>query len=271
MTGTTTASGTGGFIWYELLTTDPDGAAAFYGPVTGWRVVSGGPAAPGGAEYRHIVRGDGGSAGGVFRLTDEMCAAGTRPCWLGYIHVADVDRAVAAIVADGGKVLMPKATIQPGSFALVADPQGVPFYVMTPAPPPGQPDAKSDVFDPEKPQHVRWNELSAPDPVPAVDFYRRHFGWDQQGEMDMGALGAYRFLQHGGVAIGAVMPMMPGQPMPLWTFYIGVDDIDRAHAAVVANGGMVIAGPDEIPGGEYSLCAVDPQGAAFGLVGPRKG
>jgi hypothetical protein len=26
----------------------------------------------------------------------------------------------------------------------------------------------------------------------------------------------------------------------------------------------------EIPGGEYSLNGMDPQGAAFGIVGPRK-
>jgi hypothetical protein len=27
----------------------------------------------------------------------------------------------------------------------------------------------------------------------------------------------------------------------------------------------------EIPGGEFSLDGIDPQGAPFGLVGPRKG
>jgi predicted enzyme related to lactoylglutathione lyase len=26
----------GDFIWYELMTSDPDGAAAFYGPLLGW-------------------------------------------------------------------------------------------------------------------------------------------------------------------------------------------------------------------------------------------
>lgn len=264
------AGKTGGFIWYELMTSDPDGAAAFYGPVVGWRIVSGGPPAPDGVEYRHIVRGDGGSAGGVFRLTEAMCAAGTRPCWLGYVHVADVDRAVAAIVADGGQVLMPKATIPVGSFALVTDPQGVPFYVMTPVPPPGAPDAQSDVFDPERPQHVRWNELSSTDPEAATAFYRRHFGWEQEGMLDMGPYGQYRFIQHHGITIGAIMPKMPQMPAPFWTYYIGVDDIDRALAAVEAGGGTVLQAPMEIPGGEFSLTALDPQGAPFGLVGPRR-
>ena len=32
------ANPAGSFIWYELMTPDPDGAAAFYGPVIGWKI-----------------------------------------------------------------------------------------------------------------------------------------------------------------------------------------------------------------------------------------
>lgn len=260
----------GNFIWYELMTTDPDAAAAFYGQVVGWQVTGQGPQ-PEGIAYRHIVRDDGGSAGGMLALTPEMQAGGARPCWLGYIQVADVDAAVAAIVADGGTVLMPKMTIEVGGFALVTDPEGVPFYVMDPVPLPGAENAVSDLFSPTEAQHVRWNELMATDPDAALAFYQRHFGWAQEGAMDMGAFGTYRFLQCKGVGIGALMPKMPEAPAPCWTYYVGVDDIDRAVAAIAAGGGTVIHGPQEIPGGEFSLNAIDPQGAAFGLVGPRKG
>lgn len=72
------------------------------------------PGAP--VDYRHIVRADGGHNGGMLVLTDQMVANGARPCWLGYLHVADVDAAVSAIVADGGKVLMPKMTIPEGRW-----------------------------------------------------------------------------------------------------------------------------------------------------------
>ena len=88
--------------------------------------------------------------------------------------------------------------------------------------------------------------------------------------MPMGELGDYRFIQRGEVGLGAVMPLMEGYPVPVWSFYIGVDDIDRAHAAVTANGGTVTSEPMEIPGGEYAMNGIDPQGAPFGLVGPRK-
>ena len=88
--------------------------------------------------------------------------------------------------------------------------------------------------------------------------------------MPMGELGDYRFIQHSGEAIGAIMGLMPGMPMSVWSYYIGVDDIDRAVAAVRTNGGQVVVEPMEIPGGEFSCNGVDPQGAMFGLVGPRK-
>jgi predicted enzyme related to lactoylglutathione lyase len=66
------------------------------------------------------------------------------------------------------------------------------------------------------------------------------------------------------------MRLMPEMPASAWTYYIGVDDIDRAAAATTAGGGRILQGPMEIPGGEFSLNAIDPQGASFGLVGPRK-
>ena len=259
----------GDFIWYELLTPDVAGAKRFYDAVVGWSVDPN-PVAPG-VDYHMILRSDGAAAAGVFPLKEEMRAHGARPAWLGYLHVPDVDREVAAIQADGGKLLMaPWDQPGVGRLALVTDPDGAPFYLMDPIPPEGQPDATSDAFSTDLPQHVRWNELSAADQDRAVDFYTRHFDWRQEGDMDMGPMGKYRFLHHGDTMIGAVMPKAPQQPVAAWTFYIGVDDIDRAASAVTAGGGQIIMGPMEIPGGEYSLDGLDPQGAHFGLVGPRK-
>jgi predicted enzyme related to lactoylglutathione lyase len=73
------------------------------------------------------------------------------------------------------------------------------------------------------------------------------------------------------VNIGAIMARMPEMPVSLWTYYIGVDDIDRAASAINERGGKIFNGPMEIPGGEFALNGIDPQGASFGLVGPRKG
>ncbi len=259
----------GSFIWYELMTPDPAAAKAFYDAVVGWRIDAD-QVAPA-VDYRMIKRADGGNAGGVLRLTAEMQAHGARPMWLGYLSSPDVDAAMAAIEAAGGKAIMPPWDAPGvGRLAMFADPQGAVTYLMDPLPPEGQPEASSDVFSVDRPHHVRWNELSTEDPDAAIAFYTGQFGWGQEGEMDMGDYGAYRFLQHGGVAIGAVMGRMPGSPANAWTYYIGVEDIDRAAAAVTNGGGKVLQEPTEIPGGEYSLMAIDPQGAPFALVGPRK-
>ena len=262
------ANAPGSFIWYELMTPDPAAAKTFYEAVVGWSM----EAQPSESiDYRMITRADGGNAGGVLRLTPDMQSHGARPCWLGYIHVPDVDAAVDAIARDGGSSLLAPTDIpEVGRIAMVTDPNGAAFYLMSPAPPAGRPDATSDVFSVAQPQHIRWNELSTSNPADAVDFYTRHFGWVQDGAMDMGPMGKYQFVYHGGAMIGAIMPRMPQMPVSQWTFYIGVDDIDRAAAALAGGGGQVLHGPHQIPGGEYSLNAVDPQGASFGLVGPRK-
>ena len=263
------ANPAGSFIWYELMTPDPAGSKRFYDAVVaGWTI----EAQPSGdMDYRMITRSDGGNSGGVLRLTEEMQEHGARPCWLGYLGVPDVDAAVARVEEDGGRTLMPGHDIRGvGRIAMVTDPDGAPFYLMTPTAPAGRPDAESDVFSVDRPQHVRWNELQASDQDRSVAFYTRHFGWRQEGDMDMGDFGSYRFLYQGETMIGAIMPRMPQVPQAAWTFYIGVGDIDQAADAARAGGGTILHGPSEIPGGEYSLTAVDPQGAVFGLVGPRK-
>ena len=258
----------GDFIWYELMTPDPAAAKTFYDAVVGWNIDAQSNFPNG---YRMIGRSDGKSAGGILPLTDEMQQHGARPTWLGYLYVDDVDGSVADIEKAGGKTFMAPFDIPNiGRVAMVADPAGAPFYIMKPIPPAGQPEAQSDVFSTDQPQHVRWNELSTTDPDGAVDFYRSRFGWGQEGDMDMGEMGKYRFIQNGPTTIGAIMRKPPQLPVSSWTYYVGVEDIDRAAQAIKSGGGQVINGPMEIPGGEFALNAIDPQGAPFGLVGPRK-
>ena len=257
-----------GYIWYELMTTDADTAKAFYDAVVGWNIGEPSPEFQG---YRMIGRRDGGFAGGVLPINADMQQHGARPGWLGYIHVENVDRSVTAIEQEGGKTWMAATDIpNVGRIALVTDPQDAPFYIMKPIPPANDPNAQSDVFSVDQPQHVRWNELSTTDPERAIDFYRRHFGWRQEGDMDMGEMGKYRFIQSGSTTIGAVMRKPPHLPVSAWSYYIGVDDIDRAVEAVTAGGGTIMHGPIEIPGGEFAVNGIDPQGAPFALVGPRK-
>ncbi len=260
----------GDFIWYELLTTDADAAGEFYGKVVGWTST---PSGQPGMDYRFFSSGDGSDmadgVGGYMAITPEMAEHGSRPCWLGYIAVDDVDASVAAIVAAGGTVLMPAMDLDGvGRIAMVADPQGAPFYVMK-----GAADETSHSFAATEPKvgHAAWNELATSDPAAAKAFYGALFGWEQDGELDMGPIGKYEFWWASGkrFMLGAVMPKMPEMPVSAWSVYFRVADIDAARDAVAAAGGTILTEPMEIPGGDYSLNATDPFGAPFGLVGAR--
>jgi predicted enzyme related to lactoylglutathione lyase len=266
----------GDFIWYELMTTDADAAGAFYQAILPWKVGNQ-------PEYREINATEGG-VGGILPLTKEMTEHGARPAWVGYVLVDDVDKTVASVEQGGGQVHMPARDMPGiGRFAMVADPQGAPFYVMRPTPPADDLDKASNAFSYDQPRdgHCAWNELATCDPADALHFYGQRFGWVKDGEMDMGPMGKYEFLRHAGRApdgspsghgmLGAVMPKPPHVPVSGWNFYFRVPDIDVAAAAATANGGRVLHGPIEIPGGDYSMNGLDPQGAAFALVGKRNG
>jgi hypothetical protein len=250
----------GSFIWYELLTGDPDAAAAFYGDVVGWTAAS---ADQPGVDYR-IFSAEGSPVAGHMKLPDGAAGMGMRPGWLGYIGVDEVDSAVAAIAAEGGRVHMPAMDMEGvGRMALVADPQGVPFYVMR-----GESGEASTSFAPMKPGHCNWNELSTPDQDGALAFYAGQFGWEKGEVMPMGEMGGYQFIHHGGGRIGAIMTNPPGRPAG-WNFAFGVPSADAAAERIPAAGGTVHQGPIEVPGGDWVVMASDPQGAAFMVVGPR--
>lgn len=259
----------GEFIWYELLTGNSEAALAFYSAILGWQASDSGQP---GMDYRilHARDEDTGEVrdvGGLMQLTEEMRQDGAKPLWLGYIGVDDVDQSVANTVAAGGEVRMPPVNIPDvGRIAMVTDPQGAPFYLMR-----GIGSESSLAFASDKPRvgHCAWNELVTPDPEAAKTFYFTEFGWTKDGEMDMGAMGAYEFIRHNGV-IGALMPKPEGMLVPMWHYYFRCADIDDACNAITGNGGRILHGPDEVPGGDFVVKGIDPQGALFGLVGSRK-
>jgi len=252
----------GDWIWYELMTPDADAAAAFYGPILGWTAHK---PDMGGMDYRIAQAADGDMIAGILPLTDEMKAGGAQPCWLGYIAVTDVDASAAAIAKAGGTVCIPPTDIpQVGRFAMLFDPQGAPFYIMTPA----SKDQTSRAFADDVPSagHCAWNELSTSDQKAAETFYMGQFGWVQDGSMDMGPMGTYDFMRHGAL-IGAITPKPPEMPVSAWTFYFRVPDIMAAKAQVTASGGTVLLEPVQVPGDDWIIIGRDPQGAHFALVG----
>lgn len=253
----------GDFVWYELMVPDADAAARFYSSILGWNCkLSENSGAEG---YREWWMGDA-PIGGLLPLSAEMIAGGAHPGWLGYVHVDNVDMQLEKLKAGGATICMgPQDIPGVGRFVMILDPQGVPLYVMT-----DTSGETSTAFAKYAPQvgHCAWNELATSDPAAAWKFYGDQFGWTKDGELDMGPMGKYEFIKSD-VGIGAIMPKMPEMQVSAWTYYFRVPDIDVAATAVKTGGGVLHMEPMEIPGGEFSLSAADPQGAVFGLVGPR--
>jgi len=254
---------TGKFVWYELMTTDTAAAAAFYQSVVGWEAKDSGM--PGGG-YTIFNAGTQG-VGGMMAIPDEACAMGVPPSWSGYIWVDDVDAYVGKVCAAGGKSLRPAEDIPGvGRFAVVADPYGAAFMLFKDS---GMTSAGAEPV-PGTPGHIGWHELHAGDGVGAFAFYSSLFGWTKGDTMDMGPNGVYQLFATGGDAVGGMMTKMPETPAPCWVYYFNVAALDAAVDKVTAGGGKVVMGPMQVPGGSWIVNGIDPQGAYFALVAPKR-
>ena len=244
------------FIWHELNTTDRDAAATFYGAVVGWATKAFGD----GSDYRIFTMG-GNESAGLIALPDAARARG--PYWASYLNVADADAEAKAIKAAGGAIHFgPEDIPTVGRFAVVGDPQGAVYMILAPAPRDEVPARPS----PSTAGEVGWQELHASDWRAAFDFYAR-YGWEKVREFDMGAMGAYQIFSIDGADAGG---MMNSPLKPQWLPYFSVADVDAAKAAIDANGGRIMHGPVEVPGGLFIIQGTDPQGAIFAVSGPRK-
>lgn len=249
------------FFWYDVMTTDVNAAGKFYSDVVGWGVQDSG--SPG---YT-LFTVDGRGVAGLMPIPEEARAAGIPPCWTGYIAVDDVDATAERIAREGGKLLHGPIEI-PGviRLAVVMDPQGAGFIV-----------AKGLVHDapaelpPGTPGTAGWRELYAADGQAAFAFYEKLFGWTNAGTHDMGVMGMYQLFATGGAAVGGIMTKPPQMPAPPhWMYYFNVTSIDTAAARVRTGGGRILNGPMEVPGGQWIVQCMDPQGAGFALVAVKR-
>jgi len=243
------------FCWSELVTTDTAAAGDFYREVIGWTSeMSSGPAGP----YTIFKTRDDIPVGGML----EMQGAPTG--WLGYVAVDDVDDVARKVEIAGGQIhKAPQDIPDVGRFAVVADPQGAMFVLFKGAPtePPPRPA-------PMSPGSLGWSELHTGDWEKAFDFYAGLFGWKKHDAVDMGPMGTYQTFglaqAFGGMFTNPDLPTGP-----YWLYYFGVDGVDAAVERVKANGGEILMGPMEVPGGAFVVNARDPQGGYFAFLGQR--
>ena len=250
------------FVWYELMTTDPAAARAFYTQVVGWQTADAGMP---GMDYT-LLSAASHQIGGLMALPPEASAAGVPPNWAGYVAVDDVDAKAAALQQAGGSVRRPPADIPGvGRFAVVADPYGAAFCLFK-----GNQQGPMTSPAAGTPGTVGWHELMAGALEPAWAFYSQLFGWTKADAIDMGPMGVYQLFTAGDAPIGGMMTRPPEMPVSAWLYYFNVDAIDAGVGRIQAAGGKVVNGPMAVPGGSWIVQASDPQGAMFALVAPKR-
>jgi predicted enzyme related to lactoylglutathione lyase len=235
----------GRFVWHELVTPDANAAHAFYGKTIGWKPQ------PWDEDASYVMFA---ASRGPIGAT--VAGNGSAPHWLPYIGTGDIEATVELAKRKGGSVVKDVATLSSGSrHAVLQDPYGAKFGVYESAEDYGK-------ITPPQPGEHSWHELISTDHEGAFDFYSALFGWENQVEHDMGPMGKYLIYGAGSVPFGGMMTLKSG-PGPNWLSYVHVKDVNQTAKKVKSAGGRVINGPMEVPGGDWIVQAVDPQGAMF--------
>jgi uncharacterized protein len=232
------------------------GAESFYRTVVGWSAMpfEGSP-----MPYSMFSRSGDVPVAGLMAKPDEVQAP---PFWAMYVGVPKLEDASAHITRLGGKSVSPVITVPSvGRMQMMLDPQGAAFYIYEPSTTEHLPEAAPEVGE------VSWHELMTTDAASAMTFYADVFGWQPSETLDMGPMGKYHMFNRPHGMIGGMMNTPPdlAQVPPNWQIYFRVPDITAATERIKANGGQILNGPMEVPGGDWIVNATDPQGAAFAL------
>jgi predicted enzyme related to lactoylglutathione lyase len=249
----------GRFVWYELMTTDVLAAKAFYTEVVGWGAAD---ASTTDLAYTVLTAGKT-PVGGLMELPADAIKMGATPRWMGYVDVKDVDAAADRIMRLGGAVYVPPTDTNIGRISVVADPQTATLGLVE-----GLKPGKQQPAEMGKSGRIGWHELHAVDWEKVFAFYGEIFGW-RKADAEIGPTDAYQLLSAGGQTIGGMFTKRPEDPQPFWLNYFNVNDIDAATERVKSAGGLIFAGPVELPGEIWITQCGDPQGAAFALQGKR--
>lgn len=245
------------FCWTELMTSDTDGAKAFYQDIFGWNLIEN-PIGPGQVYIMAQLKEK--NVAAMYKMNEAQRRQHIPPNWLSYISVSDVDGVVAKARELGAAVTVePMDVFNVGRMAVLTDPQGAVFALW-------QPKEHIGAERVNEPGTLCWNELYTRDVDGSGSFYTAVFGWDSQtAEM---AHGTYTSFMNGERPAGGMLEIQKewGDVPPHWMVYFAVDDCDATVKKAESLGGKVINPPADVPGVGRFAIATDPQGAAFSVI-----
>lgn len=219
----------------DLVTTDTEGAQAFYGPLLGWTVEDGRCYADG-------------------TPVASLLAAGQAPVrgWRTSFDHPDLQAAAAGVRDAGGEVLA-----EGDGVVHATDPGGATFAVVsgqTPVTPgPGRPS---------------WYELMTTDAATADAFYGAVFGHRVAAPDD----GPYALFTLGERPVAGRLSLPPDLAGVLgvrWMVYFAHADVDAGARQAEELGGAVLVPPRDTPPGRVAALR-DPTGGVFTVLRPAR-
>ena len=245
-------------IWFDLASSDPARAAAFYTQLFGWTVDD--PVAEFGG-YQNFHRN-----GEVVAGLGPAMEGQPSEVWTVYFRADDVPAALAAAESAGGAVYTPAMPIGDlGAMAVLADPAGAVFGLW-------QPGTHTGFASMGEPGTPYWFDEMSMDYEASKTFYEKVFGWTlvEIGEGSEGGPGQYSQVLIDGEAQAGIMAAagMFGDGHPsFWQVYITVDDVAATLDRVVELGGSVLMPADDTPFGVLGSFK-DPLGSAICVATP---
>ncbi|MCA8916423.1 MAG: VOC family protein [Planctomycetes bacterium] len=119
----------GHFIWVELMARDFEKARVFYSELVGWKSEE----MPMPEGKYTLFRNTNGNVGGGMEMPHDVPKE-VPSNWVGYIHVADIEKSCKDVEAAGGQVIFPPMEVpNVGRFSHIADPNGAMVAIMQPA------------------------------------------------------------------------------------------------------------------------------------------
>lgn len=244
----------GKFVWFDLFTHDLTAVDQFYTELFGWSFHD---TAPGEKTIKTILRDGVPIANAVTISKKKEDAHGSQ--WLSYMSVNDVDEASAQVVQNSGSIFRaPRDLPDRGRFAILKDPQGALFAVVTTSD--GDPPDQAVMLN-----HWIGSELWTRDIDGAIRFYRMLAGYEHK-KVIVGTDSEYHLMVTENKTRAGIVKILWDDVEPNWVPYIAVENISDTVKKVKQLGGFVLIAPREEVREGTSAIISDPSGAVFAVI-----